>query len=79
MKLTVMHWQNEADLARAARLAAQYMSAGYADGRRPKGRDCVIYSDRNSDEWQASVWGGPEHIRVQFLALSLTEETTNDQ
>lgn len=65
MKITIMH-ALPADMERAPWIIREYRRVGYADGSRPKQRDCVLYSPVDSFAPPAAVWGGPEHIRISF-------------
>lgn len=64
MKITIMNAAGNDELIRASGVVVAYIAAGYADGSRPRQRDCAIFS--NSKARAAAVWGGPDHIRVQY-------------
>jgi hypothetical protein len=64
MKITVHHATYD-DVMRIPGLVATYKASGYADGSRPKHRDCAIYTAPGS---VAHVWGGPAHIRIYFAS-----------
>ena len=72
MKVTIMNAIGNHDLLHAARQAMAYIAAGYADGSRPKQRHCVIFGRRG--EQSVAVWGGPDHIRVQYARLDAVAE-----
>lgn len=70
MRVTVMHAE-ASDLSRVPGLVRAYQGSGYADGSRPRHRQCVIYAQ--SIERAAAVWGGPDHIRVAFQRPELPQ------
>jgi hypothetical protein len=61
MKVTVLHAEPE-DMILVAHIVRAYRDNGYANGDRPKQRDCVVYGTGRA----AAVWGGPDHIRIAF-------------
>ncbi len=61
MKVTVFHAEPE-DMIRVAHIVRAYCDGGYANGERPRQRDCVLYGTGKT----AAVWGGPDHIRIAF-------------
>lgn len=64
MKITILNADGNDELLRASGAIISYITAGYADGSRPRQRHCAIFS--NSKDRPVAVWGGPDHIRAQY-------------
>ncbi|QRG06149.1 hypothetical protein EZH22_24700 [Xanthobacter dioxanivorans] len=71
MKVTFLDIEMD-DMQKALHLVRSYVTNGYADEGRNARRNAVIYAPKanaarcQGDDWQASVWGNRNHVRVAF-------------